>query len=321
MDRIKTYLVHGFLDAGKTTYIQEQVFGGFFHKRGTTLILVFEEGEEEYDIEKLNEYRTEVLVYDGTGDISSFCTEALECFRPDRVYVEMNVMTEDLRDRLPPVLDVVFSVSLIDGNTLPLYFSNMRQLFQNMIQDSHMAIFNRCREKGSLAPYAVPFRIMNRNCDFLWQSEMGYSEKAFGRMLPYDSDAPLLHISEEDYPVFHLDAHENPRNYAGKTVVFDAQIKTVSDPAEGTLYLGRSVMTCCLLDIQFLGFACSTEVMNMPPPGAGSWVRVTAEGYLAEDRYHAPAIGLRIRELQKIRVPEQIVLGIRPAAQDSSRST
>ena len=311
MDRVRTYLVQGFLDAGKTTYIQDQIFSGYFHKHGSTLILCFEEGVTEYDVEKLRAYRTDVVVYGGEEDISSFCTAALERYRPDRVYVEMNVMAEKLREQLPDGMDVAFSVSLIDGTTLPLYFSNMRQFFQNMIRGSHMAVFNRCREKETLAPYAVPFRIMNRNCDFLWQSEMGYSEKAFGRMLPYDLNAPELDISEEAYPVFHLDAHENPKNYVGKRISFDARIMPREDLAEGRLFLGRSVMTCCVFDIQFLGFECSAEEMELSDPGAGSWVRLTGEGILIENRYHVQTLGLRIRDLHSIPAPDQTVLGFR----------
>ena len=307
MDRVKAYIVNGFLDAGKTRYIQECVFGGFFHKRGSTLILAFEEGETEYDEEKLRGFRTEVA-YCGEEDAASFCTAALERFRPDRVYVEMNAMREGLRESLPEELQVVFTVTLLDGTTLPLYYNNMRQLVQNMIAASDMAIFRRCPDKAALSPYAVPFRLMNRRCDFLWQSEMGYSEKAFGRQLPYDIAASRLEIREEDYPVWHLDSHENPAAYEGKTVTFDAQVRSRDDLPEGCRFLGRSVMTCCIRDIQFLGFVC--ECPESDALREGSWVRVTAEALLREDRYHAGTIVLRATDLRPSPAPGQQVLGL-----------
>ncbi len=311
MDRIKTYLVYGFLDAGKTTYIQEQIFGGYFHKHGSTLILSFEDGEREYDVEKFRSYRTDIALYEGGCDIPSFCSAAIDSFRPDRVYVEMNAMREDLRNQLPDMLDVIFNVTLIDGTTLPLYFNNMRQMMQNMIADSQMVIFNRCEDKGLLANYSVPFRLMNRRCEFLRQSKMGYSEKAFGRLLPYDMASPALHIPEADYPVFHLDCQENPQNYDGKTVSFDAQVKTREDIADGFLWLGRSVMTCCIMDIQFLGFECSVSEDVQAELSEGQWVHIEADACLAPDRYRAQILRLNIRRAEPVTPPAQSIIGLK----------
>lgn len=308
MEQIKTYVVNGFLDAGKTSYIEECIFGGFFHKRGSTLILSFEEGETEYDVEKLREFRTEVVFHDGEEDVSAFCRSALERYCPDRVYVEMNAMRDNLREQLPEALQIVFTVTLIDGTTLPLYYSNMRQLLQNMISVSDMAVFNRCPDKEALAEYSVPFRLMNRGCDFLWQSEMGYSEKAFGRMLPYDIGSGHLDIREEEYAVWHLDSHENPAAYEGKSFTFVAQVRQRDDLPEGCVFLGRFVMTCCIRDIQFLGFVC--EYPKGDPLRDGSWVRVTAQAYLRDGRHHTRCIALRASDLQLSPPPAQLVLGL-----------
>ena len=310
MDRIRTYLVQGFLDAGKTTYIQEQIFDGFFHKRGSTLILAFEDGMTEYDTEKLRTYRTDVALYEGGEEITDFCAGAVEKYRPDRVYIEMNAMTADLRDKLPGFLDVVFSVTLIDGTTLPLYFNNMRQFLQNMIAGSHMTIFNRCEDREALAEYSVPFRLMNQNCDFLRQSSMGYSEKAFGRVLPYDPAEKTLEIGEGDYPVFHLDCHENPRNYDGKIVSFDAQVGSRDDLPEGVLWLGRRVMTCCIQDIQFLGFECSAPDGLHPVFRAGSWLHLQAEAEVSACGYRSLSLRLNIRSAQPISAPAQEIIGL-----------
>ena len=89
---IDTRLVYGFLEAGKTTYIQDSVFHGFFHRRGRTLLLCFEEGETAYDLERLADFRTEVAFWNGARDITGFCRGALERHGPDRVFVEMNAM-------------------------------------------------------------------------------------------------------------------------------------------------------------------------------------------------------------------------------------
>ena len=50
MQQIPVYVFTGFLDSGKTKFIQETLEDPRFNAGERTLLLVFEEGEEEYDI-------------------------------------------------------------------------------------------------------------------------------------------------------------------------------------------------------------------------------------------------------------------------------
>ena len=49
MEQIPVYVFTGFLDSGKTKFIQETFEDERFNAGERTLLLVFEEGEEEYD--------------------------------------------------------------------------------------------------------------------------------------------------------------------------------------------------------------------------------------------------------------------------------
>ena len=49
MIQIPVYVFTGFLDSGKTKFIQETLEDPRFNAGERTLLLVFEEGEEEYD--------------------------------------------------------------------------------------------------------------------------------------------------------------------------------------------------------------------------------------------------------------------------------
>ena len=104
--KIDTRLVCGFLDAGKTTYIQDCILNDYYHKYGTTLVLVFEQGEEEYDTAALLEKRTHVVFYDDGQDAAAFCLENIKRVQPGRIYVEMNAMMTDLTVRLPEIMNV-----------------------------------------------------------------------------------------------------------------------------------------------------------------------------------------------------------------------
>lgn len=310
MDSVSTTLVYGFLDSGKTSYIQDCIYSGYFHRHGTTLILAFEEGEIEYDSDRLRDYRTEVLYFDDTETSGEFCSRAVERFHPDRVYIEMNIMKEGLREQLPSFLDVVFTVTLLDGATLPLYYNNLRQHLQNMIAASDMTIFNRCPAKEELKQYSVPFRLMNSRCDFIRQSAMGYSEKAFPRYLPFDPEASLLEIPDDFYAAWHLDTQDEPEKYAGRTVSFDAQYRGRDDVPEGFVFLGRSVMTCCIMDIQFLGFDCAAEGTESLRFREGDWFHVEAEAFLRTNRYGVKYVALKPHALTPIAPPAQSIIGL-----------
>ena len=295
MKDIRTTLVYGFLEAGKTTYIQDCIFHDYFHKRGSTLILCFEAGETEYDAQKLNPFRTAVAHYEGGEDITAFCRASIQRHAPDRIYVEMNGMMDGLRDRLPQEMKVVYSTMQIDGGTLPLYMANMRQLLQNMASVCDLITINRCPERQSLAQYSRIFRLMNRKATYLWQGPGGYHEKAFDDMVPFDLEQEAIDIGEAEFVPFVLDAAEHPEHYEGKTVSLTGQIR------EGLV--GRTVMTCCLADLQFLGVACEGEAF----PGHG-WARIRGVGTIGKDQYGQRRLVLRVAEARPMDQPKDLII-------------
>ncbi|MBR1821782.1 MAG: hypothetical protein IJ769_09185 [Clostridia bacterium] len=304
MEGIATYLVCGFLEAGKTTYIQDCVFHGFFHKRGSTLILCFEAGEVDYDVDRLRQYRTDVAFFEGGEAITAFCRGAIERYRPDRIYVEMNGMRAGLREQLPEEMKVVFSAMLIDGGTLALYAKNMRQLLQDMVAASNQVTFNRCPDKASLEPYGQLFRLMNRGAVYLWEGPGGYHEKAFEVFVPFDLNQAEIELREADFIPFALDAAAHPEHYDGKLLTLTAQMAPC-DGEEG-VRAGRTVMTCCMADLQFMGLPCAGIDGEAHP--SGSWIRLTARAETTADRYGRPRLTLRALSADSVKPPESGIL-------------
>ena len=293
---IETRLVYGFLDAGKTTYIQDCILHDYFHKYGTTLILAFESGEAAYDEAALRAYRTHVAYFEGSEDIAAFCLRSIEAYAPERVYVEMNSMTEGLRAQLPPVLRIASAAALIDFATLRLYLDNLRAQLGEMVRASQTVTFRNCASKEQLAPYAQAFRLMNRRAAYLRQDAMGYHERAFDRFVPYDLTADAVTIGEAEYLAFFLDACEHPGHYDGKTLRFTLPLELRGGVA------GRTVMTCCMADIQFMGFP-------LPNGGnAGGWFRLNADGAVAADAYGQKRLTLRAAALTPSVPPERLIL-------------
>ena len=77
--------------------------------------------------------------------------------------------------------------------------------------------------------------------------------------LPFDLDAPIVEIGDDDYAVWYRDMSEEPKKYENKVVRFKCRyLKRKKVPA-GNFIVGRHVMTCCAEDIQFAGLICQWE--------------------------------------------------------------
>lgn len=269
---IDTRLVCGFLNAGKTTYIQDCIFNDYFHKYGSVLILSFEEGEQPYDLEALRKYRATVAVYEGGESVFDFCAHAIADYQPDRVYVEMNAMMPELRQQLPETLDITFVTLWMEWETLGLYIANWRQMIARMVSEAQQVTFRGCPSKEPLAPYANAFRLMNCKAIYLRQDPMGYHEKAFDLFLPYSLDSDSIEIAEPDYLAFFLDAADHPEHYDGKRLRFTDPVELRHDGSDRAAKVGRVVMTCCMADLQFMGLSLTED---QPHEG---WFTLEAQG-------------------------------------------
>ncbi len=301
---IDTRLVYGFLDAGKTAYIRENVMNDIYWKYGSTLILCFEQGEEEYDPESLAQKNASVVYYEG-GDVAGFCLDAVEKYRPGRIYVEMNAMTEGLREALPACLKKTFAVTLIDWNTMALYYTNFMPMMKQMVTDSQQVVFRGCPSADLLAPYSQAFRLMNPKASYLRRDPLGYHEKAFEMFLPYSlADAEIV-IGEGRYLPFWLDALDHPEHYEGKEIIF-------ADPVElrrsgGAWACGRVVMTCCMQDLQFMSFEAEAGQADAAECREG-WVTGSAAATVVTGEFGRRKLRLRLKDWQYVPAPSELVL-------------
>ena len=91
MQEIPVYLFTGFMDSGKTTLIKETLFENDFGGDNRTVIIVCEDGDEEYDEAKLNTINAKVAMIEEQED---FTTETLqkiqETYKPEQIFIEYN---------------------------------------------------------------------------------------------------------------------------------------------------------------------------------------------------------------------------------------
>lgn len=278
MEQIPVYAFTGFLDSGKTKFIQETLEDSRFNAGERTLVLIFEEGEEEYDLSTYPHKN----VYLETLDQQTVTEEQLAAlqkkYRAERIVAELNGMqlVADLYNRFPQNWVIAQEVMFADSTTFQAYNSNMRNLVMDKLMGAQMVVFNRLTPGEDTMPLHKLARAANRRIDILYDYTDGTTKfDDVQDPLPFDINAPVIQIKDEDFAIWYRDVTEEPEKYTGKTVCFKAQVAMLRRQKEGMFAPGRFVMTCCVEDIQFCGIPC--RYAGAKTLESRAWVQVTAK--------------------------------------------
>ncbi len=277
MAQIPVYVFTGFLDSGKTKFIQQTLEDPRFNAGERTLLLVFEEGEEEYDFSAYPHQNVYLECLDQETVTEKALRALSKKYKAQRVVAELNGMqlVGDLYSRFPEEWIVAQEVMFADGTTFMAYNSNMRNLVMDKLVGGQMVVFNRLAPGADTMPYHKLVRAANRRMDILYDYTDGTT--AFDDVedpLPFDINAPVIEVKDEDYALWYRDVTEEPGKYDGKTVHFKAQVAKLRREKKAMFAPGRFVMTCCVDDIQFCGIPCCYDGSETLEPR--SWVDVTA---------------------------------------------
>jgi len=278
MTQIPVYVFTGFLDSGKTKFIQETLEDPRFNAGERTLLLVFEEGEEEYDFSAYPHQNVYLEVLDQQTVTSGELKALAKKHKAQRVVAELNGMqlVGDLYSRFPEGWVVAQEVMFADSTTIMAYNANMRNLVMDKLMGGQMVVFNRLQPGADTTELHKLVRAANRRMDILYDYLDGTT--AFDDVedpLPFDVNASVITVADEDYALWYRDVTEEPQKYDGKTVKFKGQVAMLRREKENMFAPGRFVMTCCVDDIQFCGVPCRYERSKELKPR--SWVTVTAK--------------------------------------------
>ena len=277
MVQIPVYAFTGFLDSGKTKFIQETLEDPRFNAGERTLLLVFEEGEEEYDFSSYPHQNVFLQVLDQQTVTTKELQALAKKHKAQRIVAELNGMqlVGDLYSRFPEDWVVAQEVMFADSTTIMAYNANMRNLVMDKLVGGQMVVFNRLSPGADTMPFHKLARAANRRIDILYDYTDGTTQ--FDDVidpLPFDINAPVITIKDEDYALWYRDVTEEPEKYDGKTVCFKAQVALLRRDKNGMFGPGRFVMTCCADDIQFCGVPCKYEKVKDLAPR--SWIMVKA---------------------------------------------
>ena len=277
MTQIPVYAFTGFLDSGKTKFIQETLEDERFNAGERTLLLVFEEGEEEFDFSTYPHQNVFLEVLDQETVTEKDFRALMKKHRPERIVAELNGMqlVGDLYARFPAEWVIAQEVMFADSTTFMAYNANMRNLVMDKLTGAQMVVFNRLPLGSDIMPFHKLARAASRRVDIMYEFTDGSTQfDDIEDPLPFDINAPVIQVEDDDYALWFRDVTEEPQKYEGKTVRFKAQVAMLRRDKNGMFAPGRFVMTCCVDDIQFCGLPCkyaaSKELQSR------SWVMVEA---------------------------------------------
>lgn len=262
MEQLPVFVINGFLEAGKTQFMKFTMQQEYFKTEGNTLLIVCEEGDEEYDEKLLSSTHTTIKYIE---DIKDFTIQNMERFtkevNPERILIEWNGLWEQDKLEIPDIWFINQMITIYDTSTLDLYIKNkdLKAYMGKMLINSELVICNRADniDEDILSTYHLQIKAMAPNAEIIFEGEEGEITGDFSINLPYNLDDKKLIIKPEEYGVFYIDIMDRTEKYDAKEVEFTAQVVRPEGIGDDVLITGRRAMTCCEADIRFLGFVCN----------------------------------------------------------------
>ena len=194
------YIINGFLESGKTEFITYTLDQEYFQIKGKTLIILCEEGEEEYEPALLSRSNSVLELIEQEEDFTPENLLELEKkHRPERIIIEYNGMWNFKNMKLPWHWRVEQQITTIDASTFSMYFTNMKSLLAEMIRKSEMIIFNRCDGIEDLASYRRNVKAINQQGEIIFEDKDGEITQMFEEDLPFDLNSDPIVLDDMGY--------------------------------------------------------------------------------------------------------------------------
>ncbi len=307
---IPVYLFTGFLDAGKTKFIQETLEDVRFNNGESTLLLLCEEGEEEYDPSAFSGRNVFIELIEEPSGLTPQNLERLQKKHAvERVVVEFNGMwmLDALYQNMPESWIVYQEFLFADARTFLTYNANMRGLVVDKLKSCEMVVLNRADETIDKVEIHKIIRAVSRRTNIAYEDlsgEVYYDDTP--DELPYDINASVIQVTPDNYAIWYQDISEEPDKYKGKTLEIGGFVMLREKLPAGSFIFGRRVMTCCIEDITFAGLLCTGyDVKNLQD---GQWIQLTAKVAVKHNRvYNKKGPMLNVQSIEPGVAPEDDV--------------
>ncbi|MBR2021405.1 MAG: GTPase, partial [Clostridia bacterium] len=261
---IPVYLFTGFLDSGKTKFIQETLEDVNFNNGEKILLVVCEEGEEEYNEDNFPGDNVDVVYIEEKEELTKENLTAIsKKSGAERVLIEYNGMwmLDELYAALPDEWLVYQEMMFADASSFESYNANMRSLVGDKLKSCEMCVFNRAKADFDKMAIHKIVRSVSRRAQIAYEyltGEVEYDD--IEDPLPFDKNAPVIEIEDDDYGLWYMDFAENTSDYIGKTIKIRAlTMRNKLINAKSEIIVGRQIMTCCADDITYKGLLCKAQ--------------------------------------------------------------
>ncbi len=275
---LPVYVFSGFLESGKTSFIKETLKEGQFQDGYKTAYIVCEEGLEEIPEKMLKENKFELFTIESEEEVEyGTFLDIDKRFEPDRVIIEYNGTwnPDFLMEALPEHWLLAECITTIDASQYDAYLGNMKQMMTRQFTYADLVVFNRCTLSQDLPYFKRTVKALNRRAQVIFEMTDGTINNNIPEELPYDINASVIEIGDDDYGIWYVDTFDNLDKYVGKTVHFKAMVHKPPKGRKDFFIPGRFAMTCCAEDIQFFGFPCAWK--DISSLTEKQYVYVTAE--------------------------------------------
>ena len=192
---------------------------------------------------------------------------------------------QKLFDAMPDGWLIAQVMTFFDSTTFLAYNKNMRQLVYDKLPFADMVVFNRFDDKFSKEEFHKIVRGASRRPGIVFEYPGGRAEyDEIEDPLPYDIDAKIIEIEDRDYAFFYRDLMEEMQKYDGKVVSFKGLVAVDRKMKQGTIVIGRHIMTCCEADITYSGMV--VKHASTLPLKTRDWVKITARIDIEYDKIY-----------------------------------
>jgi hypothetical protein len=307
---IPIYLFLGFLESGKTKFIQETLEDKRFNNGEKTLVLICEEGVEEYDLSKMPKKN---IVFHTIEDKEDFTeenfTKILRESGAERVVVEYNGMwtMDDFFGAMPEDTTIAQVMFFVDATTFMNYNSNMRSLVVDKLNVAEMTVFNRFTESYDPQEFHKIVRGVSRRSEIVYEytdGRVAYDD--IEDPLPFDVEADEITIEDKDFALWYRDLMDEPEKYDAKVMHFKGIVADNGKFPPNCYAIGRHIMTCCVEDIQYCWMVAQYEGENRPKNQ--DWVNITGKINVQKHKlYKGKGPVLFVTGIEKTEAPAQPV--------------
>lgn len=283
--KTRVYLFTGFLDSGKTSFINDTITASDFCDGEKSVLIVSEQGEIEYNADEIKSHQCDIEYVTSEDQWTyEYFEEIDKKYNPTQVLVELNGMfnvNRFLACSSPEGWEVVQILTTINAQTFGIYAQNMRSLLYQHVVHSDLVIFNRIDDSIKKSFIRNNIKAINSTCQIVYEKIDGTVNNFGNEELPYDISSDNLHILDHDFGLFCIDSLDYPEKYAGKTVTIKGKFAGRDKQLENGFVIGRLAMVCCEDDVSLIGMVCVHPSAHLFIPH--EWIEVTGKIELEYD--------------------------------------